>query len=369
MNPQNVRRTKKKCFFAVFLIAAAGAAFGQSRNDVRIYIPPVIGNPAQADFFRENFTMETSAAGYTVTQDVHEADYSMRLIVRPNTIVYDDGTEEPAPPGEHQYILLINLIRNSDNVEVVSLSFGFTELEEMYHHNLSLLYQTMANVPLARTTGEDTLAVISGERKEDDRWRNKWLYLRASFDYITSIYWIVSDDDKDFRAGGAAYLNDQSNQHYAIEPRFRPMPGATIGLELQFLNWMSLEANFHMWFGDVIDYRAFIPGIGVQLKFPVKPSSYFMLEPYLAGAASMDIAVGDHIKQFPTFSAGAGIQLGVKGGNMGGFFLDVIGLWPFGEVHTINPYAPALPEPQTLRWNHFVIGVSVGYKIGFFNRR
>jgi len=356
---------KKMLPFAVFLFAAAVSAFGQSRNVVRIYIPPVVGSPEQSVFFRENFTMETSAAGYTVTQDANEADYSMRLTVKPNMIVYDDGAEEPAPPDEHQFILSISLIRNSDNVEIVSLSFGFTELEEMYNHNLSLLYQAMANVPLTRAAGATQNA---NRDKEEDLWRNKWLYLRASFDYTTGFYWIVSDDDKDFRAGGAAYLDDQSNQHYAIEPRFRPMPGATVGLEFQFLNWMSAEANFHMWFGDVINYRSFIPGVGLQIKFPIKPSRHFMLEPYLAGAASLDIAVADHIKQFPTFSAGAGVQLGVKSGDRGAFFLDVIGLWPFGEVHTTNPYKEALPKPETLRWNHFVIGVSIGYKIGFFDR-
>jgi len=358
MNAMKTRR-----LLTAFLFIAAASAFAQSRGDVRIYIPPVSGNPAQAAFFQENFAMETSAAGYAVTQNPSEADYSLRLTVRPNVIVYADGAEEPAPPGEHQYILLINLIRNSDSVEVVSFSFSFTELEEMYNHNLSLLYQAMANVPLTKTDG-NAPDVKNGDRVEDDRWRNKWVYLRASFDFPISYY----EAKPDGLYGGANIYEgsiDAPAQYSRLEHQIIPMPGATVGLELQFLNWMSAEVNFGVQFKDPIGYTL-IPGLGVQLKFPIKPARHFMLEPYLAASSSINTA--PHSISFPRLAVGGGAQLGVKGGNIGAFFVDANFMYSLEEAQTTNP-DKRLTKPEVLHWRHFVIGLGIGYKIGFFDRK
>jgi len=143
----------KRQFFSALLqagllFAAAAAASAQTREDVRIFIPPVAANEEQARFFHENFTLEISTAGYTVTNNENDAHYIIQLTVMPNTIISPDGTEEPAPPDAHQNILMISLVRNSDAVEVVSLFHRFTDLEEMYHYNLYLhhIYQAI-NVP------------------------------------------------------------------------------------------------------------------------------------------------------------------------------------------------------------------------------
>jgi len=355
------RRFTAFLFFAAAYAIAAASAFAQSRGDVRIYIPPATGNPAQAAFFQENFAMETSAAGYTVTQNISEADYSLRLTVKPNMIVYADGTEGPAPPDEHQHILSINLIRNSDNVEVVSLSFSFTELEEMYNHNLSLLYQTMANVPLTKGAGE---AVKNSDSTDDDRWRNKWLYVRASFDFPISYY----EAKPDGLYGGANIYDgpiEAPTRYSRLDHQIIPMPGATVGLEFQFLNWMSAEVNFGVQFKDPIGYTL-IPGLGLQLKFPIKPSRHFMLEPYLAASSSINTAA--HSISFPRLTVGGGAQLGVKGGNIGAFFLDANYMYSLEEAQTTNP-DKYLTKPEVLHWKHFVIGLGIGYKIGFLNRK
>jgi hypothetical protein len=324
---------KVRCIFSFLCIAALASAAAQSREDVRIYLPLVVAvDPMQADFFQKNFAMEIAGAGYTVTESVTEADYSMRLRVTSNATMRSDGTPQPAPPGQDQYVLQIILLRNSDNSQVVSLSYGFNELDEMYNHNLSLVYQTLANVPLNKGGDDKTLVkfMVGKEGERADWWRNKWVYLRISADYPISYYERDPDDP---------YTGDIPKQVLA-------MPGATAGIEVQFLDWMSLEANFEARFWDLAGY-VFLPGVGAQLKFPIKPSTYFMIEPYAAGVLSTNSAD----RSLSRYSVGGGVQLGVKGGDSGVIFFDVNYMYPLDEATTPH-----------------VVGLSLGYKSGLGNR-
>jgi hypothetical protein len=339
------------------LITQTAAAFAQSRGDVRIYIPLIIADdPAHADYFRKNFAMEIAAAGYTVTESIQEADYTIRMSVRRNS--------EPVGPNERQYMLQITLMRNSDTAEIVSLSFGFNDLDEMYNHNLSLVYQILANVPLGG--GGDNILVKymvgKGGEMEGDSWRNKWLYVRLSIDYPINYYTIKSDGL--YQDNYIFFNNAEGTQYSRISGQTVTMPGFTAGLEFQFLDWMSLEANFELRLWDTAGF-AFIPGVGAQLKFPLKPSTFFMIEPYVTGVAAMNLA--EHSVLFPRYSIGGGIQLGVKGGNAGVFFFDVNYIHSLDEVITLNP-DNRFTKPETLHWNRFVIGMSVGFKAGFINR-
>jgi hypothetical protein len=350
---------------AVFAAAAVSAA-AQSREDVRLYIPLVVAvNPAQAEFFQKNFAMEISAAGYTVTENVAEADYSLRVRVSPNT---GGGVSGPAPPGEHQYVLQITLIRNNDNSQVVSLSFGFTELEEMYNHNLSLIYQTLANIPLGKSGDDKTLVkfVVGKEGERYDWWRNKWLYLRVSLDYPISYYRIKKTDlhDDGFVYEGSISSPTRSSR---MTSQVIAMPGATVGLEVHFLYWMSFEANIELRLWDTAGRASFpIPGIGAQLKFPLKPAADFMVEPYVAGVLSKNNA-DPSLFSFTRYSIGAGIQVGVRNGTSGIIFFDFNYMYPISEVTTRNPDT-WYPKPDILHWDRFVVGLSVGYKLGFLSR-
>ena len=348
------------------MIAAAAIDIpAQSREDVRIHIPLVVAvEPAQAEFFQKNFAMEIAGAGYTVTESPMEAEYSLRLRVRSNAPVYSDGTSGPVPPGEDLYTLQITLLRNSDNSQVVSLSFGFSQLEEMYNHNLSLVYQTLANVPLSKTDDKTLVKYMVGQNADrDDWWRNKWIYIRLSFDFPISYYQSKPDG---LYEGAFTYDGpiEHPPRYSRINHQIIPLPGATIGLEVQFLYWMSLEANLEMRFGDAVG-SALMPGVGAQLKFPIKPSTHFMVEPYAAGLISTYLE--DFAVTFPRYAVGGGVQFGVRGGRMGAFFLDVNYLHFLAETVTNNP-DPVFPQPERLHWNRFVVGLSLGYKVGFINR-
>ena len=351
---------KRFSILSIFIFVSI-AVFAQVREDTTVFVGPVVARPDQAAFFKENFDMETRAAGYALADSAGEADYSLRLDVGPNLVLYDDGVEEQAPPDEPQFVLRVTLVRNEDDYEMVAFSYPFTEVEEMYEFNLYLLYQAMANVPLTRLGDIEVV-------EETDRWRNKWLYIRGSFEYVISNHLLKPNPNPphpDLRY--RIYDPNNINDSLPLNHVFGTGVGATIGAELQFLDWMSAEAHFVFRFGDPVYFGAFIPGIGLQLKYLLKPSTYFMLEPYIMAAAQMD-TLSDN-EHFPRYAVGGGMQLGVKGGEMGAFFVDANFLYSIGDVVTSNPRAEYNWYPLEIHYNRIAISIGIGYKIGFFDRR
>ncbi|MDR0316498.1 MAG: hypothetical protein LBH97_06320 [Treponema sp.] len=344
----------KKIFIVLFFCAAVFSHAQQSREDMLIFIPtPTGGTTEEQNFFHAQFEMETTAAGYTVTDTRKDADYLIELAVNDNVIYYDDGTTGPPEENDPKKILELRLVRSEGDVEIVSFEWPFTEKEEMLDYDLFLLYQAMANVPMTKLH----------DLVETQYWRNKWLYLRASFDYPIQFYllkskglgphgpalWKESDEDETFPISGL---------------EINPLPAATVGLEFQFLYWMSAEFGFTLNFGDAWT-NALIPAIQIELKFPIKPSIHFMIEPY--AMASFPMNTSDLVVEFPTVGVGGGVQLGVKGGNMGAFFVDVNFLYNIGSVGIRNTNKD-YTNPAALYYDRFVLGLGIGYKVGFFDR-
>jgi hypothetical protein len=335
----------------VFFLCGAVFSFAQTREDTVIYIPmPTGGSSEQQKYFQENFTTETTAAGYTVVDREKGSDYILDLLIKPNMITYDDGTQEQAPPDEKQFIIELHLLRTGDGTEIVMFDFPFTNVEEMYEFNLYLLYQAMANVPLTKLT-----AVL-----ETDHWRNKWIYFKASFDYSLVAYF--ADPTKDNLEKDVYDKNNNGDRSEWIslsqENSSQPVSGlgATLGTELQFLNWMSAEAFFKLLFGGVGE-ETFVPTLGLSLKFPLKLARHFMIEPY----GVVDFPLSTTKSQNQLVGVGGGVQFGVKGGEMGAFFVDASYVYDIGNIY--------LPEDaRRAYWNRWVLGFSLGYKIGFFNR-
>jgi hypothetical protein len=339
----------KNTWVLILWLVLAVPVSAQTRKDIKIYIPPVKANAGQSAYFQENFSMETRGAGYSLTETPDDADYSLLLEVKPNMIMYDDGTEEPAPPDEKQFILQIDLVRNEDGANMVSFSFLFSDVDEMYDFNLYLLYEAMANIPM--TKAHDIVVA-----EEGDFWRNKWLYIRASFDYPITFYELLEPK----------MVKDDSSvppKYIPLDHKIKPFPGTTLGLELQYLNWMSTEIDIHIGFSDPVS-NSLIPVITVEQKFPIKPTKIFMLEPYLA--VSFPMETSSHVTQFPKIGAGGGFQLGVKGGNMGAFFLDINFIYFIGDVIMKNPY-PGYSPPD-IHYRRYTVGLGIGYKLGFFDR-
>jgi hypothetical protein len=345
---------KKHTIFGLVLLATAVTVFAQTRDDIKIYIAPVVAqDPAQARYFQENFAIETVGAGYVLAENANQADYTLNLEVKPHMIQYDDGTQERATEEDMLYLLEIHLLRNQDRKEIVSFDYAFNTLEEMYEYNLYLLYQTMANVPLTK---------LGGAAEVTDHWRNKWLYIRASFDYPITFYQLMEP----YEIWGD-HPNPSSPgevQKAGLDHKISPFPAATFGFEFQYLNWMSTEFNFNLSFSDPMS-NSFIPAIQIEQKFPIKPSMHFMIEPY--AAVAFPVNTSSKSKHFPMLGVGGGCQVGVRGGEMGAFFVDANFIYFLGDVVMLNE-SQDFPHPEFITYKRFVVGLGIGYKVGFLNR-
>jgi hypothetical protein len=342
----------KKYLLIIILLFPAGLLFAQSRNDVKVFVPPVVGGiPDQQAFFAENFKMELLGANYTVAESQQDSDYTISLSITQHV---EDGYENEYGEMVVEQIvdvLTVSLQDSNDGREILQFSWAFETLEEMYEWNLHLIYQAMANGPLTKLDGE----------LESDHWRNKWLYIRASFDYPITFY--AYPDPVAIR--GETPADGSAPDYSVLDHKVLPFPGVTLGVEFQFLNWMSVEGDLEINFGDPFS-NTLIPSIGVEVKFPLKPSRHFMIEPY--GIVTFPVTTATDTLEFPQLGFGGGVQFGVRGGSMGAFFVDLNYVHFLGNVVTRNTNSDK-PYPNTINWSRFSVGLGIGYKIGFFNRK
>jgi hypothetical protein len=289
-----------------------------------------------------------------VTEDSRQADYTLNLEVKPHMIMYDDGSQERATEEDLLYILEVSLLNNKDRKEIVSFDYAFNSTDEMYEYNLYLLYQTMANVPLTKLSGKEELP---------EYWRNKWIYLRASFDYPITFYQLMNP----YEIWGPRPNSSNPDEvvRQGLNHEISPFPAATFGFEFQYLNWMSTEFSFNLSFSDPMS-NSLIPAIQIEQKFPIKPSKNFMIEPY--AVVSFPMNTSSKSVQFPKMGVGGGCQLGVRGGDMGAFFVDINYIHFLGDVVMRNENQ-VYKNPKSITYNRFAVGLGIGYKVGFYNRK
>jgi hypothetical protein len=194
----------------------------------------------------------------------------------------------------------------------------------------------------------EKLIIKEPAKAEPDFWRNKMLYLRASADVPLTYFQIRPGQQR-------------------TKDEIIVVPGATVGLELHFDDWISVEFDFMARFSDLRGYTV-NPGLGLQLKFPFKPTLYLMLEPYLGAAFSFNRETHSNTRYY--LEAGGGFQFGFKGGQSGAWFFDVNFMHTLNNV--LNGFIPQISVISTnnpeVFWNRFVIGLGVGYKLGFIDR-
>jgi hypothetical protein len=65
---------------------------------------------------------------------------------------------------------------------------------------------------------------------------------------------------------------------------------------------------------------------------------------------------------------GGGMQVGIKGGSKGIIFIDINYMY-FGDAVILNPDKELYPEPPVIYYKRSVIGLGIGYKFGYFNRK
>jgi hypothetical protein len=330
------------------------------QNNRHIYVEGSSITMEMLEYFMANFKKEAIGTGYTIVDRKPQAGYIFKFHVDYNYVVGADGIRRQAPPDENQYVITISLIRNADNFEVLSFDFYFSFLEEMYEHNRNLFYRAASFIP---PLTEDDLTIIV--KDTDMRWQNKWLYVRASVDYPLTFYILQPTG----LIGGIGVYEGDFEEPERVSPldhKFIALPGFTIGLEIQFLNFMSLEVNYQMFWGDPHDNYFVNIASGAELKFPIK-TSRLLIVPY--GAANFPLVVSPVFSKFPVLTFGGGVQLGIKGGSGGVFFVDVKCLYSFEDTFMKNPYGELYPMPKDIHYERFLLGLGIGYKYGFGDRK
>jgi hypothetical protein len=339
----------KRALFLTVLSLLAAFSFADIHHRY-IFIE---GSAARADhyeFFMKNFVIEAIGSGYTVTKSKNEAAYTLNFSANPNVI-----------RNNYQYVVKISLFRNEDGFEVTTLDFFYNYIDEVYEYTRTLFQNATLYIPILTT---DELDAAQGVY---NNWKNKWIYLRASFDYPITFYLLKSDG----LMGGIGLYNTTTNDVSPIDHKIMAMPGATVGVEVQFLNFMSLELNLQLSMGDTRDNLFINMAAGLDLKFPIKFDN-IALVPY--GAFIYPLNVSPVFSEFPLFAFGGGIQFCARAGRNGAFFIDVSYTFSISDAVMHNPYLAfpkenqLFPEPPVIHYNRSVIGIGIGYKFGFFDR-
>ena len=362
----------KKILFFTLLLPLAAASFSQDKIPNKFIF--IEGTADRADFheyFMTNFKEEAFGAGYTVTGSKREAAHTVKFSVFQNMIMGTDGIQHQAPPGNNQYIIKIRLLRNSDDFEIIVFDVFFDNLEEMYEYNQFLFLKAVSNIP--PITEDDMIVVQEQGQVIDDSWKNKWLYFRASFDYPITFYELQSEG----LIGGIGLYEgtfDDPIRTAPIDHKVLAMPGATLGVEGQVFDFLSVELNYQLNLGDTRDNTFINMALAAEVRYNFKYFDNFVLAPYAAFVYHFHVS--PIFKEFPTFAAGGGIQACTRGGKDGAFFVDVNYMISFpGDAVMHNPYLEfaedkrLYPKPDVVHYKRSVIGIGIGYKFGFLDRK
>ena len=360
---------KKLMFLICLFSVSALVCLSAQDNATRIFIEGTAEDPEHLAYFLDNFDIETVALGVTATRTKEEAAYTFRF------------RSEKAASG-NGWILLMWLFNNETGAEMVSYSWAFQELTEMYTFNQFVLFQSVALIPRpvtivqvpGATIGEDGELVLPEGTGVDDSWSRKNLYLRFSLDYPVNFYRVGIDGTSD-----APGLDPVHGLNHVV----MPFPGATLGFELGFLRFASIELQARANIGDRTGYftdnaNGFVGlSAAAQIKANLRPNPVFMVQPY--GVFSIPLlfspeftdgdpnATPDTVKLADSLplGLGGGVQVNVRGSNKGGFLLDVGFTGTLGNVYMRNHDDPAT-FPQSIPYTHFAFSIGVGYKFGLF---
>ena len=362
-------------FTSLFYLVAAVSVYSQSISNDFLFIEGTAEKPDHLEFFMTNFKIEAAGSGYTVTNSKNQAAFTFKFVISPNIVVDSAGNWVYAPPNDNQYVMKVSLIKNSNNEEILTFDFFYTNLTEMYEYTQFIFQRAAVYIPPASKSSVVEVEKIVEVEKEvevivegeiDRKWQNKWIYLKISADYPISFFMLQPTGLFAKKAVYALGADNKPGEINVLDHKIKPQPGFTAGVEVQLLNFMSLGLDFLLHLGD-ISTNKFVNLAGTaSLLFNIK-TKYFNLQPY--GAFLYPFNVSDDFKEFPKFAVGGGIQAGVRGGKNGSIFLNVNFLYYLGDVYRHNPFMKLYPIPAVIHYKLFTLGVGIGYKYGFVDRK
>jgi hypothetical protein len=348
---------KALCALIILFFSITGLYAANSKN-IKLNIQGS-GSNELVEGFKYALKIEATAAGYDVTDNMVEAKYIIKF-----TVAFDQIQQKSK--------FNVSLIKVADSSEIVAMEYLFTDEEEMLLYSQLVFFMLMANLPEDET----------GSGVVDDTWRNKWMYVRASIDYSIMLLALVKSDKLVGGYGAYNSIDEEDIKHptavVPLDNKVVPMPGLSIGAEVQFLNFMSAEPGVQVFYENAAKgYSTLNMLFSMQLKFPLKIFSGFVPAPYLMAAYPMRFSLEKEIfAQYPTLLFGGGLQAAVKMEKNSALFFEANYMMSFGSLGETNlnnqlaKYDPPLaPYPKTINYNYSAVCFKIGYKYGFFDRK
>jgi hypothetical protein len=343
--------TQKTVCVLVLLLGSFTAVFAANSKNITLNIQGT-GQPAFVEGFKYALIIEAKAAGYDVTDNMNAAKYSIRFSVE-----FD--------PIQQKSKFVVSLVKVVDLSVIVSMEYLFADEEEMLLYSQLVFFMLVNNIPENETAGSEPL---------DNSWRDKWLYISPRYNYSMMFMGLKPDG----LVGGAGVYNGTLASPSSVAPidnKIVPMHGIGLGLEFQFLKFLSIEPGAQISMEEVVaNHLMYNLLLYVELKIPLKFFRNVVIAPYGIAAYPMrfpsvpEDSVESIFAYYPEYFFGGGIQIAVKVGKSGALFFDVNYLY-LGDVDLVNQYVPLYSNPATIKYDTFALGFSVGYKIGLISRK
>ena len=352
-----MRKMAKKALCAlIILFSSISGLYAANSKGIKLNIQGT-GSNELVEGFKYALKIEATAAGYDVTDNMIEAKYIIKF-----TVAFDQVQQKSK--------FNVSLVKVADSSEVVAMEYLFTDEEEMLLYSQLVFFMLMANLPEDET----------GSGVVDNTWRNKWLYVRASVDYSVMILNLIKNSD--LYDGYAAYKSlipydkDNPTAIVPLDNKVIPMPGVSLGAEVQFLDFMSAEPGFQIFYEkDAQNYSALNMMLSMKIKFPIKYFSGFVPEPYLMAVYPLSRIPleNDIFADFPKLLFGAGMQVAVKMEKNSALFFEADYMMSFADTYLVNQFKqypnPLAPFPEKFKYNYSAVCFKMGYKYGFFDRK
>jgi hypothetical protein len=334
-------------FVIAFLAVPAGITAAQSRGGFIIYVAPASGGTIEdRDFFYQNIEMELLGASYEITRIEEDADYTFSIFIT--------GVENEENPSLSLYILTLVLIDNANGQEMVRLGWEYQYREEMYEWNLYLIYQALANLPIRTVNTE----VVSGETGA--LWE-KVLYLGLRAGFLANFFSVRKTVN--YEAGQSQAFGFEGALVMELRPfRFFSFQGEVIFAVDAFNAGKQIVRNNQSIYSSE-NFTTFSLAFPLLIKLPLKMGD-FTLSFYGGAYYVLTLGTGGEeesqsMKMAPPVGLTLGVDLGFRAGP-GEFFIDL--------RYGADLGATRIGDGGGVSYTRQRGGVSVGYKIGFWNR-
>jgi len=385
----------KKCVIGALLLGAGFSLFAQTNSNSSIFIPPVTGigrNQGDNAVIAQMLANEIKSRNGDLGKSLQKADFILYGTIAPYheeeqyyhdyiflnakdtstdvTIFTYNSTLRDALV--QVYIFQLILKNEKTNEAILLQNLFYSSIEDVYDYFPLLIYNVFSQINVKKTP----VKKVSADKKvpadkvsaDTEEWRNKWLYLRESFNFPITFYKLKGDGLVD---GTKVYDGDfdSPTQTQQLDNKVVALPAMTLGAEIQLLNWLSIEPNFQIGW-EYLNNQDFINmAAGLELKFPLKFIRNMMLEPY--GAIEFPVFTSSKIfHSYSRFALGGGMQIGIKGWkDTGSVFIDINYMYYIGDAVMNNLYKEQYPQPDVIHYQRSVLGLGFGYKFGVIDRK